>query len=131
MGAPFPYTFKLRTTGHQPCGHATAARSASRSLALLTALLNCLSTFFGAVCFVQQEGLDGGGANGAAVPQLVETEKDRLVRLGLLTPFDQLSGFERRRVGAAAGSAQAADGGGGGDGAGGYGGTQGVEVLLG
>ena len=31
-------------------------------------------------------------------PGLVETERDRLIRRGLLTPFDQLSGFERRVV---------------------------------
>jgi len=28
--------------------------------------------------------------------RLVETERDRLIRMGVLTPFDQLSGFERR-----------------------------------
>lgn len=35
--------------------------------------------------------------------ELVETEKDRLIRLGVLTPFDQLAGFERRVQRGAAG----------------------------
>ncbi|KAL4452053.1 hypothetical protein ABPG75_007715 [Micractinium tetrahymenae] len=37
-------------------------------------------------------GRDAGGPGGA----LVETERDRLIRLGILTPFDRLDGFERR-----------------------------------
>ncbi|KAK9811155.1 hypothetical protein WJX73_007203 [Symbiochloris irregularis] len=41
----------------------------------------------------REEGDEGndGGPNG-----LVETERDRLIRLGVLTPFDNLSGFERK-----------------------------------
>ncbi|GIL85737.1 hypothetical protein Vretifemale_14123, partial [Volvox reticuliferus] len=35
----------------------------------------------------------GGGPGGLA---LAETEKDRLIRRGLLTPFDRLTGFERK-----------------------------------
>ncbi|PRW57121.1 CHROMATIN REMODELING 8 [Chlorella sorokiniana] len=44
------------------------------------------------------EGADaaGGAAAAAAAGGLVETERDRLIRLGILTPFDRLDGFERR-----------------------------------
>jgi len=35
-------------------------------------------------------------ARGRGGGSLVETERDRLIRLGVLTPFDQLGGFERR-----------------------------------
>ncbi|KIY93273.1 DNA excision repair protein ERCC-6 [Monoraphidium neglectum] len=42
----------------------------------------------------------GGGGGGGDAPMagggLVETERDRLIRLGVLTPFDRLDGFERR-----------------------------------
>ena len=36
----------------------------------------------------------GDGASGG--PSLVETERDRLIRIGILTPFDKIDGFERR-----------------------------------
>jgi DNA excision repair protein ERCC-6 len=35
-------------------------------------------------------------AQGRGGASLVETERDRLIRLGVLTPFDRLGGFERR-----------------------------------
>uniref|UniRef100_A0A383WQ39 Uncharacterized protein n=1 Tax=Tetradesmus obliquus TaxID=3088 RepID=A0A383WQ39_TETOB len=44
----------------------------------------------------------GGGLAG---PKLVETERDRLIRLGLLTPFDKLEGFEKKVQGSAAAAA--------------------------
>lgn len=45
----------------------------------------------------------------------METQRDRLIRQGLLTPFGSLAGFERRAVGAggAGGGASGAGGGGG------------------
>lgn len=49
---------------------------------------------------------EGGPADGAAGVDaglrmaLVETERDRLIRCGLLTPFDRLDGFEMRVQGA-------------------------------
>ncbi|KAL3138902.1 hypothetical protein ABBQ32_005724 [Trebouxia sp. C0010 RCD-2024] len=47
--------------------------------------------------------LDAANAGG-----LVETERDRLIRTGVLTPFDRLDGFERRvQSGAAASAGQA------------------------
>lgn len=33
---------------------------------------------------------------GAAAPKMAETERDRLIRTGVLTPFDRLTGYERR-----------------------------------
>jgi hypothetical protein len=46
-------------------------------------------------------GAEAGAANitagdGALQPRLVETERDRLIRMGVLTPFDRVEGFERR-----------------------------------
>lgn len=35
---------------------------------------------------------NGSGSGGG----LVETERDRLIRSGMLTPFDRLDGFERK-----------------------------------
>jgi len=43
---------------------------------------------------------------------LVETERDRLIRLGVLTPFDAVGGLERRAAGAGRGPAAAGAGGG-------------------
>ncbi|PNH00710.1 hypothetical protein TSOC_013455, partial [Tetrabaena socialis] len=42
----------------------------------------------------------GGSGSGGRVA-LVETEKDRLIRAGQLTPFDRLAGFERKMQSAA------------------------------
>jgi hypothetical protein len=49
----------------------------------------------------------GAGAvpGGTAGPKLVETERDRMIRLGLLTPFDKLEGFEKKVQGGAAAAA--------------------------
>lgn len=40
-------------------------------------------------------------ASRSAAPKLVETERDRLIRLGLLTPFDKLEGFDMKVQGGA------------------------------
>jgi DNA excision repair protein ERCC-6 len=41
-------------------------------------------------------GAAGSGGGGGEHTGLVETERDRLIRLGILTPFDRLGGFERK-----------------------------------
>lgn len=51
---------------------------------------------------------DGGGAGGASGGALVETERDRLIRRGILTPFAALEGFERRLQETVASAAAAA-----------------------
>lgn len=53
----------------------------------------------------------GGPGGGGGRMELVETEKDRLIRLGVLTPFDQLAGFERRVQRGAAGAGTGSAGG--------------------
>ncbi|PSC71103.1 CHROMATIN REMODELING 8 [Micractinium conductrix] len=42
------------------------------------------------------EDAGAGGGRGGATAGLVETERDRLIRLGIITPFDRLDGFDRR-----------------------------------
>ncbi|KXZ52116.1 hypothetical protein GPECTOR_10g1139 [Gonium pectorale] len=68
-----------------------------------------------------------GGPGGLA---LAETEKDRLIRRGLLTPFDRLAGFERKVQNAPTAAPPAAgpgdSGGGGGSGGSGCGGPSGA-----
>ncbi len=40
----------------------------------------------------------GGGKGKVAAGGMVESERDRAIRLGLLTPFGALAGYERRAV---------------------------------
>lgn len=50
--------------------------------------------------------LPAAEAAGGAAPKLVETERDRLIRIGVLTPFDKLQGFEMKVQAEAAAPAQ-------------------------
>jgi DNA excision repair protein ERCC-6 len=52
----------------------------------------------------EEEGLEGGSGKGGVTLPLMETERDRMIRQGLITPFGSLSGYEKRAAGGAVGA---------------------------
>jgi DNA excision repair protein ERCC-6 len=51
-----------------------------------------------------EEELEGGSGKGGVTHPLMETERDRMIRQGLITPFGSLSGYEKRAAGGAVGA---------------------------